>query len=273
MKSGCFVSSKFVVLQPCDGGEKGRLVVNLSDQSNHWPKGSMKIEHVGEFVCHLLRGDHPMSMDIYKGYRLLRLHPSMRNWSLFQFNGRYYWCVALPFSWGRSPLWVTQVIAIFTRMLREQGYRVLAYLDDFLFASSPHGQRSTHADCAAAMKHVDTLMRSLGIRRHPSKGCLKVVTSLDHLDIHIDTEAMRFTVTDTKRKRVEGQANKHLQSMRLGRWWVGRDVVASFCGLCVSLTLAMRWSRFYTQSLYCDLSRTTKRIGRKLLFRLSHQSV
>lgn len=105
------------------------------------------MENLPEFACHLRKGEHMLSMDIVKGYRLLRIHPSMRDWFLFSFAGKFYQCIALPFGWGRSPLWFTQVIALLARALRGLSYRVLCYLDDFLIVPAPFGTTSTKAHC------------------------------------------------------------------------------------------------------------------------------
>lgn len=94
----------------------------------------------------------------------------MRDWFLFGYNGNYYRCVALPFGWGLSPCWFTQVMSPFTRELRAYGFRVLAYIDDFLVAPSAFGTTATAEDCGAAKGRIEALMSRLGIRRYESKG-------------------------------------------------------------------------------------------------------
>ena len=79
-------------------------MVNLSVQSKHWKKGTVRMESLSEFATEIQEEDHFLSMDIQKGYRHFRLHPQMREWFIFRYEGRYYQCVALPFGWGRSPL-------------------------------------------------------------------------------------------------------------------------------------------------------------------------
>lgn len=197
----------------------------------------------------------------------------MRDYFLFSYGGRFYRCIALPFGWGRSPLWFTQAMAPFVRALRAFGYRVLAYLDDFLLAPTPFGTPSSSRACAAARKRVAALMRSLGLRRHPHKGEWEGATRVEHLGVLVDTETLRFTVTPRKRRKVRDAAEKMLRTIRFSRRWVSHSMVSSFCGLCVSLSLAMPWARFYTRALYWDLSAHVKSVKGKLLCRLSHQSI
>lgn len=231
------------------------------------------MESLSEFACHLQRDKLLMSMDIVKGYRLLRLHPSMRDLLLFAYNGQYYQCVALPFVCGRSPLWFTKTMSPFSRALRAAGYRVLAYLDDFLIAPTPFGTPSTSRDFERARRKISALMRSLGLKRHPSKGNLEGTTQLELFGVMVDTNELRFTVTPGKQEKVRIMANKMLQMMRYSRRWVSHSLVTNFCGVCFALSLAMPWARFYTRALYWDAAKRFKAVRGKLLCRLSHQSL
>lgn len=103
---GAILSSAFVVWQEtAEVEKKGRFVVNLAKQSKRWKKGTVRMESLSEFAMSVEKGDHFLSMDIKSGYRHFRLAPSMRDWFIFRYAGKYYQCVALPFGWGRSPLW------------------------------------------------------------------------------------------------------------------------------------------------------------------------
>lgn len=255
MKSkGAIISSAFVVWQDTEGGAKPRFVVNFAKQSKHWKKGSVRMESLSEFAVELQRGDHFISMGMYKGCRHFRLAPAMRDWFIFRYAGRYYQCIALPFVWGRSPLWFTQLMVPFVRAIRSLNFRVLAYLDDFLISSSRFGVVSSQRDCAEAAKLIDVLLHQLGLERHPTKGCWTRTTQIEHLGVHIDSVSMRFLVAPRKLEKVRSLATKLLREVRFGKRWVSHGALAHFCGVCVSLTLAMPWARFYTRSLYWDMA-------------------
>ena len=272
MSQGAVISSAFVVWQEKEEERKGRLVVNLSLQSQHWTKDTVRMETLAEFAMQVQPGDHMLSMDVLKGFRHFRLHPDMRNWFIFRYTGRYFQCVALPFGWGRSPLWFTQLMAPFVTRLRSWGYRVLPYIDDFLIIPTPYEQPATLADCASARERIDSLMGSLGLQRHPDKGEWTGSQVVEHLGVMIDTLALKFYVVPHKAARVRKMAKDLLRQVMLGRRWVSKAVVESFCGLCVSLTLAMPWARFYTRALYWDIAAARPR-DRRGRCRLSHQSV
>lgn len=65
------------------------------------------MESLSGFAMSLQEKYHMVTFDIRQGYRHFRLAPAMRDWFLFHYDGRYYQCVALPFGWGRAPLWFT----------------------------------------------------------------------------------------------------------------------------------------------------------------------
>lgn len=272
-RDGAVISSAFTVWQDLpDGNRKGRFVVNLSVQSKHWAKGSLRMESLPEFACNIQKNDHFMSFDIQKGYRHFRLAPAMRNWFIFRYEEEYYQCIALPFGWGRSPLWFTQLMAVFVQDLRGLEWRVLAYLDDFLIAPSVPGVVASELDCKKARNIISRRLQQLGLRRHPQNGEWMGYTSLTHLGTEIDSVRMRFCVTPHKVQKVKSLASDMLRQARLGKRWVSGAAVAHFCGVCVSLSLGMPWARFYTRALYWDMEENRKRDLRGRV-RLSHQSM
>lgn len=231
-------------------GRKGRFVIILSLQCKHWTKGSVRMEAISSFAMDLQRGDDLLSMDIKKGYRQFRLHPSMRDWFMFRWKGRYFQFLALPFGWGRSPLWFTQLMSPFVKELRSYGYRTLAYLDDFLIEPSPYGVISDLSHCEEARERIKNLMDTMGLQRHPDKGEWTGRTESEHLAVRVDTREIRFFIEPRKIAKVQYLARRILREVRQGRRWVTKKAVTHFCDLCVSLTLAMPWARFYTRSLY-----------------------
>ena len=115
-------------------------------------------------------------------------------------------------------------------------------------------------------------MSQLGLTRHPSKGEWVGSTSIEHLGVHIDSVQMKFFVAPRKAAKVRQLAAQLLRSVRHGKRWVTKRQLTHFCGLCVSLTLAMPWARFYTRPLYWDMS-SGRRLDHRGRVRLSHQSI
>lgn len=166
------VSSAFVHWEGFneDGTHKGRFVQNFHIQSKQWSPTPTRMDTKKGFASLLRKDDHLISFDIKSGYRHFSLHPDVRNYFLFHFNGQFFRCKALPFGWSRSAFWFTNLIKPLVAHLRERfGMRVLPYIDDFLLAPTL-GRVSTREDCKRASVEIDVLLRLLGIARHPSKG-------------------------------------------------------------------------------------------------------
>jgi hypothetical protein len=248
-------------------------VVSLSKQSKYWPKGSVRMETLPEFSLELEREGRMLSFDIKAVYRHFRLALQMRDCFVFAYDGRFY-CIALPFGRGRSPMWFTHLMVPLVTKLR-QSYRVLAYLDDFLICPAKAGRIASVGDCRRATYTIEKLLSSLGLARHPTKGEWNGSTRAEHLGYVIDTVSMRFYVAPRKIVKVRDFARAILRQAQQGRRWVSSERLRSFCGVCVSLSLAIPFARFYTRNLLDDLTRNTRtsmaaRNGSHC--RLSHQA-
>ena len=149
---------------------------------------------------------------------------------------------------------------------------MLAYLEDFLLAPSPYGTTSGPQDTAVPRELIVKLMTQLGLQRHPEKGEWTRATRVEHVGVLVESEEMKFYVVPRNVEKDCQQSKALLKEVRIGRRWVQNRTLASFCGTCVSLGLAMPWARFYTRSLYWDMSAGRARDSRGRC-RLSHQAV
>jgi hypothetical protein len=70
--TGVMISLSFVVWQGGPEGRKGRFAVNLSKQSKHWSKGSVRMETLPEYALELEHGEKMVSFDIHARYRHFR---------------------------------------------------------------------------------------------------------------------------------------------------------------------------------------------------------
>lgn len=268
VKKGLMVSSAFVVWQGEE--KKGRFVINFHRQSKHWAKGSIKMETIPSFALEMERDDFMFSFDIKAGYRHFYLHPSMRDYFMFRYENRYFRCIALPFGWGRSPLWFTKFMRPLVEHMRATlGYRVLPYIDDFLVAPSRPGRASTERDARRARTRLSSLLDHLGLVRKVGKGCWEGSRQIEHLGMYLDSSKMRVFVADSKVRRVRQLAQAMLLRAQRNRRLVPVNDIRRFCGVCISLTLAFPLSRFYTRSLFFDMSARGSRDARFARWRLA----
>ncbi len=185
-QKGLLISSAFTVWHESNGEMKGRFVVNLHKLSKFFRKRSVRMERAAEFCGHVRRGDHMLSFDVESGYRHLRLHPSMRDYFCFEYNGKYYQCLAPPVGMA-SAYWFTRLLSPVIERIRSWGCLVLVYLDDVLVIPRRWGV-ATARDCRRTSARIDALLLRLGVARHPSKGCWGSGSQrLRHLGFVFDT--------------------------------------------------------------------------------------
>jgi hypothetical protein len=146
----------------------------------------------------------------------------------------------------------------------------------FQICSFNAGRVASMRDCRKATHVIDKLLLSLGLTRHPTKGEWVGSIRVEQFRCVIDTDRMRFYAAPGKMTKVHGFARAILRQARQGRRWFSRDRLRSFCGVCVSLSLAISFARFYTRGLFDDVTRRPResqasRSGNSC--RLSHQSM
>jgi hypothetical protein len=78
----------------------------------------VKMEKAAGFAAEVEKEDHFISFDIKADYRHFLLHPSIRNFVLFHYGGRYFRCIALPSGWSRSAFWFVNLLQPFVGRLR-----------------------------------------------------------------------------------------------------------------------------------------------------------
>jgi hypothetical protein len=145
----------------------------------------------------------------------------------------------------------------------ELGYRVLPWIDDFLCAPTDGRRPAIGRDCRRARIRLDSLFGELGLTRHPDKGRWEGAQVLEHLGVLIDMRQMRVFVTERKVLRMRKMAIELLLCAQRNRRLVSMEKVSHICGVAVSLTLAFPMARFYTRSLYWDMSLAWLRAGER----------
>jgi hypothetical protein len=131
----------------------------------------------------------------------------MPDFFLFHYGGRFFRCVALPFGWGRSRLWFTQLMEPMVRALRKKRWRVLVYVDDFLVVPSPVGKVARIRQCSRATRWISGLLSRLGVSRHPTKGEWEGTTRVEHLGFVVDTMEMKFYLAPRKMEKVQSPSD------------------------------------------------------------------
>jgi hypothetical protein len=148
-----FYSSVFVVPKK-DGG--WRPIINLKNLNNHIHSPHFKMENISNLKDIILPGDWMCKLDLKDAYLSVPVHKTHWRFLRFSWEREFYEFKTLPFGLTSAPYVFTKLLRPVASLLRQQGIRILIYLDDLLLmASDPVLLKDQTA-------HVITVLHSLG---------------------------------------------------------------------------------------------------------------
>eukprot|EP00170_Pyropia_yezoensis_P000990 contig_4604_g993 len=161
------VSSAFVA----NTANKPRAVLDYKHQIGFIDTASCKYETMPELAQTLRPQDAHLFWDIKDAYHHLMVRPEDRKYLAFCCLGRFFVPITMPFGLAPAAMIWTNVMRLVVQHLRELGFRMMAYVDDFGGAPpAPPGQPARRAQAIAAYHLVERLFCELKLRMHPTKG-------------------------------------------------------------------------------------------------------
>ncbi|KAK7092033.1 hypothetical protein V1264_009642 [Littorina saxatilis] len=109
-----------------------RPVLDLSFLNTFLRTIRFKMETPASVRDALRPGDWVTSIDLTDAYFHILVHPADRKWLRFRWASQVYQFRALPFGLSLAPWIFTMVVRQFCALVRSQGVRLRAYLDDWL---------------------------------------------------------------------------------------------------------------------------------------------
>lgn len=246
-----WVSPTFVV-----HGPKDRLVVDLRQINRFIAERKFKYQRLANFLSTLLPDEHLVSWDVKDAFYHIRLWPAHRKYFRFIVDGVVYEPRVLPFGMRLSPWAWTKVLRPVVAALRNKGYTVMAYVDDF--AATGCGIRpSTAASATVGRVAILDLFKTLGIHVHPTKGVSVGTTKLPLLGFLVDTRRRLLFLPKERLDKIVRLAKALLTASGANARVVSAKALCRFTGTAVSCSLAMPSARFYLRRLYnCQGKRT-----------------
>ena len=115
---------------------KYRLVTDLRLLNSCIDTPSFQNEGINTVSSTVRHGDYLVKTDLKDGFFHIPVHPLYYTYLGFEFQRQWYvWCV-LPFGLSCSPYFFHKCLRPIVTFLREQGIRVVLYVDDCLIAAS-----------------------------------------------------------------------------------------------------------------------------------------
>ena len=125
-------------------GKKPRLVIDLSRNLNkHLRNDCFHYSSVDDAVEASHKGCWYGKLDLSNCFLSFPLHPSVRRYFVFRFDGRLYQFRSMPFGLNTAPHVCTQLLSVVNFALKRAGICDIRYLDDFFLIarSRPDMQR------------------------------------------------------------------------------------------------------------------------------------
>jgi len=204
-----------------------------------------------ELAQSLRPGDALLTWDVKDAYHHLTFREADRTYLARRCLGRFFKPVTMPFGLEPACLTWTKGMRPVVQHLRETGFRLLAYVDDFGGAApAAPGKPATKAQAVAAYRLVEQLFGELGLKLHPDKGFKDGPTRVRLLGHFVDTRLARFLLPDDRVDKIVAQAASLSRYATEHRRWVSFRTLRKFCGTAVSTTLSVPSARYHLRFLF-----------------------
>jgi hypothetical protein len=222
---------------------KFRLILDLRRVNGFLAGASFRMESLTALTEIASRGDYMISLDQTQGYYHVSMHRAAHQYMGFAWRGRYYTFRVLPFGLATAPRCFAKVMGVLVRHWRQQGVRMLAYLDDWLFVAASPGEARLLADKVlrdCALAHIAV---------NQGKSQLDPVQRLQHLGFLVDLQAGTFAVPVPRWEALQAGIAALLAAPRAP---IHR--LARVAGQLVSMGLALGpVTRLFTRGMYADI--------------------
>ena len=161
-------------------GGKLRLVTDLRCVNDSIDSPTFQCEGINSVSQLLSKGDYMCKTDLKNGFFHIPVHPEHRKFLGFQYNNVYYVWNVLPFGLSCSPYYFNKCLRPVVTFLRQQGIKVVLYVDDCLIIA-PYALITDHRD------FVLQTFEELGFIINYAKSVLEPSTSLEFIGHLLDS--------------------------------------------------------------------------------------
>lgn len=172
-----FYSRLFTVQKP--NGDL-RPIIDLSPLNRHLEVKHFQMETAQSVSAALRPGEWTSTVDISDAYLHVPLSSSIRHYFRFMVEGQVYQFRAMPFGLSTAPREFTQLLQPVLTMLRKEGIKVHAYLDDWLVRGDSASQ------VRKGTQRLLQVLRHLGWLVNPDKCRLEPSQSFTFLGLHFN---------------------------------------------------------------------------------------
>jgi hypothetical protein len=216
-----------------------RSVFNLKKLNQYLEAPHFKMETIKEVSQMISPNDYLVSIDLSDAFLHIGLHQDSRRFLRLKWKGQIYQYCTTAFGLASSPYVFTKVCRPILEHFRSQGYKISAYLDDWILAASSRQLAIQQAQA------VVTLLQQLGWLVNFKKSVLTPTQQLEYLGFVLNTRSMTASLPllklrDIRRSIKQVLDKPHRQTPR---------VVHSLTMRIQAATFAIFPARLYTRHL------------------------
>ncbi|XP_061709647.1 uncharacterized protein LOC133519626 isoform X1 [Cydia pomonella] len=230
-----FLSSIFTIPKK-DGSH--RFILNLKCLNNFIITKHFKLEDVRTLCKLVTTDDYMCTIDLKHAYYLVPINESHKKYLRFTFNKKIYEFNCMPFGLSTAPLVFTKLLKPAIETLREQGIRIIIYLDDIICLGS------TYKECLNNTQTTCNLLQCLGFIINEEKSSITPSQVKEYLGFTINSRNMTLSPTLKKRNNLYSLIKNFLKIKSCSI----REF-AKLLGNLVSVCIAIPYGFVYTKKL------------------------
>lgn len=219
-----------------------RPVLDLSQLNRFLQKVHFRMETPLSIREAIQEGDWAASIDLSDAYFHLLVHVRDRKFLRFQWRGQTFQFRCLPFGLSLAPWVFTRLVREFLLVLRSQGIRIRAFLDDWIVLAP------SQALCRTHIAQTMDLTLSLGFRPNEKKSELEPSQRFTFLGMDFDTVRMTVAPSQERLRRLH-RALTHLACRQSASARSLASLLGQMESLAPLLPLGRLWKRPFQREL------------------------
>jgi ribonuclease HI len=220
---------------------KKRLIVDLRFVNQHIALPSFKMENLQLAMDLVKPKDNFVKIDLKDGYFHGKICTKSQKYLGIQWRDKYYVFQVIPFGLSISPFWFTKMMRVVVKAFRKEGFRMVAYVDDFLFIIKKATKKK--------VKRILKMFKDFGLQVNMEKSILIPSTKIEFLGLNLDSEQMTISAPKEKIRNVRKLA-KYLRRRVEQGLPIKKRTLASLAGLAISISQAVLPARIMLERVY-----------------------
>ena len=235
------------------GTKKLRPCLNLKKFNDCTIYKKFKMEGISTLRDIIRPHDFMTKVDLSKAYHHIPIHPDFRKYLQFCWEGVRYQFLVLPFGLQSAPRIFTKILRPVLGVLRAQGIRIVAYLDDLIILS--RSRKTAKRDCSMVVK----TLQELGFLINHKKSVLTPAKKMEFLGVLVNSKNMSLNVPKKKLKKFLREA-KQVYNRTNRHKPITLRKLAGLIGKLNSMSQAMEGTELHIRGLQWALAHGTSKV-------------